>query len=337
MTTLQRRKLFLYSSLFIALALNMTKLLALNKNGVVAHFWHFDGGELTFQFLLTFFFCISAFYYNKDHGRDWLRKWTIARNGRYLLTNLLLAGGFTLTGTVTQHLFFQQEPYLLGGYGLRFCFCLVLIAIELRVWYLMEDARAREIENEQLRTAWLQSELSLLKGQLNPHFFFNALSSLSAVVREDPRKAQQYIQHLSKVFRYSLQSAESNTVPLKEELQAVDSYAQLMKMRYEEGFRLRTPSDPTAMDTRIPPMSLQLLVENALKHNRASTDSPLEVEITLTKEGLEIRNNLQPVRHPEPGAGIGLANLNERYKILLHREIEVIRSETTFIVKLPLF
>jgi two-component system, LytTR family, sensor kinase len=197
MTTLNRRKLFLYSSLFISCALNGTKLLALRKSGVIAHFWHFDLVELCFQFTLTFLFCVTIFYYNKDHGRGWLKPWTMARNGRYFLLNLLILTAFTMVGITVQRLYFFQEPYLLGGYGLRFFFCLLLVGLELRIWYLMEDAREKEIENEHLRTAYLKSELSLLKGQLNPHFFFNALSSLSAVVREDPRKAQQYIHHLS--------------------------------------------------------------------------------------------------------------------------------------------
>jgi two-component system LytT family sensor kinase len=334
--TLNRRKLFLYSSLFIAVALNAAKLLALRKAGVVAHFWHFDLVELSFQFTLTFLFCVAIFYYNKDRGRGWLEPWTKARNGRYFLFNLLILSVFTAIGTTVQHLFFYQEPYLLGGYGLRFFFCLVLVGLELRIWFLLEDARQWEIENEHLRTAYLKSELSLLKGQLNPHFFFNALSSLSAVVREDPRKAQQYIHHLSKVFRYSLESSKANLVPLSEELQAVRSFAELMKMRYEDGFELLFPSEEEVNGAQLPPMSLQLLVENALKHNIASVQQPLRVEIRLADHSLEVRNNLQPVRFPEPGTGIGLANLNERYKIILHREIEIIRNDKDFIVKLPL-
>jgi sensor histidine kinase YesM len=336
MTTLNRRKLFLYSSLFISCVLNMAKLLALRKGGVVAHFWHFDIVELSFQLILTFLFCVAIFYYNKDRGRGWLGPWTMARNGRYFLLNMVILTAFTMVGITVQRLFFYQAPYLLGGYGLRFAFCLVLVGLELRIWYLMEDAREKEIENEHLRTAYLKSALSLLKGQLNPHFFFNALSSLSAVVREDPRKAQQYIHHLSKVFRYSLQRSEANLVALEEELRAVRSYAELLKMRYEDGFELVFPVEAELNGAQLPPMSLQLLVENALKHNSASVHQPLKVEIRMADHYLEVRNNLQPVRFPEPGTGIGLANLNERYKIILHREIEIIRNSTEFIVKLPL-
>jgi two-component system LytT family sensor kinase len=336
MNTLNRRKMFLYSALFIALALNAPKLLALRKNGIIAHFWHFDLGELFFQFVTTFLFCLTIFELNKNRGSVWQQQRPLTRNGRYLVINLLAMILFALVSGGVHHLLFLQEDAIFGSYGLRYLLCLVLVGVELRVWFLMEEARVRETENEHLRTAYLRSELALLKGQLNPHFFFNALSSLSAVVREDPRKAQQYIQHLSRVFRYSLESSEVNLIPLKEELQEVRSYAELLKMRYEDGFRLDLPSEDSVNGTQIPPMSLQLLVENALKHNRATVAQPLQVEIRLVGHCLEVRNNLQPVRNPEPGTGIGLANLNERYKILLQREIEISRTDTDFIVKLPL-
>jgi sensor histidine kinase YesM len=308
--------------------------MALNKNGMVAQFWHFDLIELSFQFSLTFLFCLVIFYYNYHRGRRWLRSWSFS--WPYLIVNLLILIGFILTGITVQRLFFFHEAYLLGGYGLRFCFCLLLMSLEMRIMYMLETARAHEIENEHLRTAYLRSELQLLKGQLNPHFFFNALSSLSAVVREDPRQAQQYIHHLSRVFRYTLQSSQTNLVPLKEELEAVQSFAELLKMRYEDGFRLNLPEDKTLDSIQIPPMSLQLLVENAIKHNRAAATEPLHVDIFLTGNCLAVSNNLQPIRYPEPGAGIGLANLNERYKILLNREIEIIKTDRDFIVKLPL-
>lgn len=336
MTSLNHRKIFFYSALFIALALHVPKLLALNKNGVVAHFWHFDLVELSFQFFLSFLFCLTIFYYNRKRGPKWLTSWKWTQHGRYFGVNLLVFGIFILVGMTVQRLFFLREGYLLGGYGMRFLFCFLLISLEMRVLYLLDEARAREVENEHLRTAYLHSELTLLKGQLNPHFFFNALSSLSAVVREDPRKAQQYIHHLSRMFRYSLQSSQANLVPLKEELEAVRSFAELLKMRYEDGFRLDLPLEKNADYVQVPPMSLQLLVENAIKHNRAAAGEPLHVAIQLEDRFVEVRNNLQPTRFPEPGAGIGLSNLNERYRILLNREIEIVRTSTDFIVKIPL-
>jgi len=315
------RKLYLYSSLFITLVLNMPKLLALRKEGVVARYWHFDLYELLFQVVLTFLFCILAFYINQ---RGW-------RTLRVLITLLILVV-FTATGALVQKKFFQPGLFPTGGYGLRFSISLILVALELRIAWLLRNSREKEMENAQLKNAWLKSQMALLKGQLNPHFFFNAMSSLSAIVREDPRKAQQYIHHLSRVFRNSLTLSDTDLISLDEEIAAVRSYCELLKMRYEDGFRLELSVEHLKADLRIPPMSLQLLVENAVKHN----NTPLYVQIRTREGYLEVKNNLSPVRVPEPGTGMGLANLNERCKILLHREIEIIKDEDSFTVRLPL-
>jgi LytS/YehU family sensor histidine kinase len=295
---------------------------------------------------MTFLYCISFFYFNKDRATVLLEKDRqgkarpeIARRhaiNQLIIFNLVLFAAFTGFCAVIQKNFFQEHLPPIGGYGLRFLVCFLLVAVELRVILLLEKSRAHEIAYEQLRSAHLQSELALLKGQLNPHFLFNSLSSLSAVVREDPRRAQQYINHLSKVFRYTLEVANTDFVSLKEELQYLRSYAELLIMRYEAGFRLRMPTEDAITDMRIPPMSLQLLLENALKHNRASVTDPLKVDITIHPQYIQVRNNLQPLSIPEPGAGIGLSNLNQRYRILLDKDIDITRTNTEFIVQLPL-
>lgn len=333
-----RKKLFGYSSLFITLVLNTPKLLALRRDGIIARLWHFDGFELCFQTFITFFFCIAVFYFNKDRGRVFIHPGAWREKSGLLLQNAGIMAAFILFGETIQHLFFQRGAFPTGGYGFRFIVSLLLAGIELRIYFLLQETREKEFENEHLRNAWLQSQLTLLKGQLNPHFLFNSLSSLSAIVRENPRLAQRYIAHLSKIFRYSLQQASTDFVPLSDELAVVRSYAELMKMRYEEGFQLTMPSGEMASGRSILPMSLQLLVENALKHNTASATHPLSIVISLIEPGavLRICNNLQPLHIPEPGTGIGLSNLNERYRILLQQDINITTTESEFIVQLPL-
>ncbi|MDR3716036.1 MAG: histidine kinase [Puia sp.] len=330
------RKLIFYSSLFITLAMDIPRLLALRKNGVMAHFWHFDLVELLFDGLLNFLFCVTIFYFNTDRLSGFFVRDVFRPKGLRLFVNLFILGVFVGTGVVVQHSFFRTGLFPGGGIGFQLSVSLLLMAIELRIVMLLQESRAREIENEHLRNAYLKSELEVLKGQLNPHFFFNALSSLSAVVREDPRKAQQYIGQLSKVFRYSLHSSDCHFVTLQEEMNAVESYSGLLKMRYEAGFQLRIGLVESQYALRVPHMSLQPLVENAIKHNTVSSAKPLIIEISVVDGFLEVKNNIQPVRIPEPGAGIGLNNLNERYKILMHREIEIIKTATVFIVKLPI-
>jgi LytS/YehU family sensor histidine kinase len=226
--------------------------------------------------------------------------------------------------------------FLLNGYLLRLVFIHTLLAIELKLLATLYYAGQKERENEQLRHANTAMELELLKAQLNPHFFFNALSSLSGVVRENPARAQQYIAHLSKIFRYSLHWPRQTLVPLKEELDELHSYSELMKMRHEKGFDLQVEVDARHYSRQLPHMSLQPLIENALKHNTVSQGTPLIVHVCVKEGLLEVSNNLRPKPFPEAGAGIGLGNLNERFRILLGREIEISRTQQEFLVKLPL-
>ncbi|MBS1563214.1 MAG: histidine kinase, partial [Bacteroidetes bacterium] len=221
------------------------------------------------------------------------------------------------------------------GYLIRLSITLVFVYVEFKVLAALFYARQKEKENDKLRLANMSMELELLKAQLNPHFFFNALSSLSAVVREDPQKAQEYISHLSKIFRYSLHKPAQALVSLKEELEEVVSFCELMKMRHEHGFVLMLDVDDCYHAQQLPHMSLQPLVENALKHNIATPDKPLTVSIIAGSHGVAVCNNLQPKLFSMPGIGIGLANLNERFRILLQKEIAVSNAGDRFTVKLP--
>lgn len=319
-----KRQLYIYSSLFITLALNIPKLFALRDNTPLSHFIPFNLSEIIFQTLLNLIFCFIVFY-TSDTFR-------INKVITHLVNLLVLLFFFTIGLTIQKNLY--GAGYFLPGRGLgiKLILTLILVLIEVRIVDILRHARQKELENDRLRNANLKAELNLLKGQLQPHFFFNALSSLSGVVREDPAKAQYYINQLSRFFRYSLQKEDTGLVDLQEEINAVNSYAALLKMRHEEGFQLIIDIPEEQHHRRLPHMSLQPLVENALKHNKI----PLQLEISLQNDQLVIQNNLQPVHFPEPGTGIGLANLNERYKILLQKEISIERTATTFIVKLPL-
>lgn len=317
------RLLYIYSSLFISLALNIPKLIALRDNSTLARYAPFNPSELLFQTILNFLFCLCLFLVA---GK--LRKEALA-----LLAGIVLLCIFTYVGIAVQKRFFGTGYFLPGkGLGIKFMLTLILVFIELRIIDILRRSRMKEIENGRLRNAYLRAELDLLKGQLQPHFFFNALSSLSGVVREDPAKAQYYINQLSKFFRYSLQKEESGLVTVQEEINAVNAYTALLHMRYEEGFQLHMHIPEQYYTRRLPHMSLQPLVENAVKHNA----QPVVLEITVTGDQLVVKNPLQPVRFPEPGTGIGLSNLGERYRILLQQEITIEKTSEAFIVTIPL-
>lgn len=201
--------------------------------------------------------------------------------------------------------------------------------------FLIETERKNEIllENEHLKSENLLVQLSSLKNQLNPHFLFNSLNTLSWLINEDKEKSQRYLQKLSQVLRYSLSMQEQSLVPLKEELALVDSYIFLLQIRF--GDNLQIIKDIENKQFKIPPLSLQLLIENAIKHNVISTASPLSVYIELRNNTLIVRNTHNPKPNSE-GTGIGLVNLNERFKILASQEVEIEQNEKEFKVVLPL-
>ena len=330
------RMFYIYSSLFISFALNLPRLIALKHDSVIAQYWHFDMLELAFQSVCTFLFCLCIFYINRRRFRGTLSEWRLHEEGVALILNLVVLFGFTMAAVIIQRRLFVPGFLPGKGMGLKLMISMLLIGIELKIVYTLQHARSREMENAHLRNAHLKAELGLLKGQLQPHFFFNALSSLSGVVREDPSQAQYYINQLSKVYRYSLQKGDSNLVSLREELSAVQSYTALLKMRHESGFILEVDVSNDDLHLLLPHMSLQPLVENAVKHNIVTATKPLLVKISVKEGWLVVENNLQPLSFPESGTGIGLSNLSERNKILMMQEIEIIQETNRFIVKLPL-
>jgi two-component system, LytTR family, sensor kinase len=337
MYSLTEKKLIFYAAAFVAVLLNISRLLALRQNGYVAQFWHFNGFELLFQSFLNFIFCAAVAFLNLRLVK--LQITGFAKVSIILLCNIFLLILTNRTGIfIAQHLFKNtiNDIILHAEYFIRLLASLVLTGILVKIILLLRQSKAKDKENDQLREAYLNVQLELLKEELNPHFFFNALSSLSAIVREDSKLAQQYISHLSKIFRYTLNRHEKNLVPLSDELAIFNSYASLQKMRMEETLKIKVDVPQHYLSYQLPYMSLQPLLENAAKHNSASIENPLTVSVCADNDFLIIKNNLNEVQFKDESTGIGLANLNERFRILLHREIEIEKSENYFIVKLPL-
>ncbi|WP_094570479.1 sensor histidine kinase [Mucilaginibacter xinganensis] len=333
------RRICWYSSLLIAVMMNSPRLLALKTDGLVAHYWHFNLAELIFQVTFNFGFCYLLFYLNLTTSSILF----IYRNNQrkllaYFLNFLLLLFCCIVGGIVQRHSFIHTQLrniYWLG-YISRYFLTTILAAILIKIILLLRIAQKKEKENEQLKTVYLEAELELLKEQLNPHFLFNSLSTLSGVVREDPVKAQYFINHLSKIFRYSLDQSGNQMATIEEELNMIRSYEQLLKMRFEEAFVLTIAIDTEYLNFKVPHLSLQPLLENAAKHNSASKKKPLRVEIFIADYQLVVSNNLQAIPRPENSTGIGLSNLSSRVRILMHDEIVINKTTDSFSVKLPI-
>jgi two-component system LytT family sensor kinase len=193
-------------------------------------------------------------------------------------------------------------------------------------------------ETEELQKVFRQSQLQGLKSQLNPHFLFNSLNSLSSLISEDEDQAERFLNEMSKVYRYMLRNDEDQMVSLETELQFVDSYLYLLKARYGDGLQLSVDVSAAAAQTMLPPLSLQVLIENAFTQNSMSKATPLKINIESEDDKwIVVRNNLQPKVVAETvDVEAGLDNLINRYQLINRSEVIITDQPGERIIRLPL-
>lgn len=200
-----------------------------------------------------------------------------------------------------------------------------------------EKWRALVDEAEQLKKENLQSQLEGLKGQVNPHFLFNSLNSLSSLISDEPEKAEKFLDELSKVYRYLLRTNEDGLTTLDTEMQFIYSYFHLLKTRYGDGLDMEVRIDERYLVYMLPPLTLQILVENAVKHNMILKDQPLKILIMTTNSGkLLVSNNLQRKDRMVSSNRVGLINIVNKYRLLKQEEISVRDDGKEFAVAVPL-
>lgn len=210
---------------------------------------------------------------------------------------------------------------------------MIFIARILRLGIIRRESL---LENEKLQQQNLQKELTALRNQLDPHFLFNSLNTLTALVR-DNEVAATFVSKLSHMYRYILQSGDRDTVCVKDELKFLESYTYLIRTRYRDlCFKVDIKIDPSHLNMMIPPMALQLLMENAVKHNEISKGCPLLVSIYSEGDKIVVVNKLRPRATPVDSMGNGLFNLDKRYELLRKQHISIRKDEDEFSVKLPL-
>jgi sensor histidine kinase YesM len=201
--------------------------------------------------------------------------------------------------------------------------------------FLMEWRKAA-IETEQLKTERFARQYQSLKDQLNPHFLFNSLNVLSNLVYENPDTAARFVQKLSRIYRYVVDVQHEELVSLEKELDFAADYLSLQKIRFEDSLQYEIRMDKK-QSGNLPPLSLQLLLENAIKHNIASSEHPLRIELFSDNGKLVVKNNLQLKSSlPENSAGIGLQNIVKRYELLSNEAVLIENTGESFVVKLPL-
>lgn len=227
-----------------------------------------------------------------------------------------------------------QEPFtwLMFAFGLIFVFIMIVISLSLRI---VSKWIASQQEVEALRQLQMKNDYNALQDQLNPHFLFNNLSVLKSMIQYDPAAAVTFTQDFTDTYRYVLQSHDRSTVSLEEELEFIHCYLDLHRVRLGEGLIVEFDIEQALSSRRIPPLSLQLLVENAIKHNVASAEQPLTLKIYTSGESIVVENNIQS-RESSYSTSKGLNNLMARYEFLTEKKVKVTDSGKAFKVELPL-
>jgi len=188
----------------------------------------------------------------------------------------------------------------------------IVVAIK-EVLFFIRKWKLSIVESEQLRRQTVESQYAALSSQINPHFLFNSLNVLSSLIQTDPAKAVIFTREFARIYRYVLEVRDKLLVTVKEELDFMQSYLYLQQIRFDAGLVHRIEVDSSCLEKYLPPLSLQLLLENAIKHNEISEENPLTIEIHGSRNTLTVLNNYQPIRKNGGTTGLGLKNLTERY------------------------
>jgi len=294
----------------------------------------------TFVQLEIFIWLGAWFFRSMKVGAPGFKKKMVIRLLLFYFVVLMIAFSFYLM--LYTYYFIRSESGLTDFYAnlfneeMRGFFSATLVGFTIGALFFFYVQWAEALKREQkLTQEKLIFQYETLKSQVNPHFLFNSLNSLSSLVRKDPDLSEKYIQKLSTIYRYILENDNKELVPLSDEIEFVNNYFYLQKIRDEEKIELKIELKEYE-NIQVLPVSLQLLVENALKHNSATRKQPLEIIIHF--EGLDkivVRNNLQKKTQLNGSSKIGLKNLKERSRLILNREVEIQETADEFVVKIP--
>lgn len=283
---------------------------------------------------------------------NWLQRRTRTRSLSFrslvlivglIVYGLIVAYGFSFSYAVFDILLFQQygawKSFRGWSYDLImgiFFFYMLIVAVNAIAFYY-RNWKESQVNAERLMRENLQARYDVLRNQIDPHFFFNSLSVLTNLVYKDPDLAAEYITQLAKCYRYILDKKFENLVSIETELSFLESYTFLIRIRHQQsiGFMIDI-ADEIQQSGMVPPASLQMLVENAVKHNRFSANLPLLISIKDEGNYLVVTNNLRKRSMVHPSTGVGLDNISKRYELTSDKRIEVLETSEQFIVKIPI-
>jgi len=216
-----------------------------------------------------------------------------------------------------------------------------LIAMQIssiyEIAYLNSERNSDIVKMERTEKSKIQAELDVLKSQIDPHFIFNSLNTLSYLISQDAKSAKRFNDTLANVYRYILVKKEKDLVQLKEEIEFAMNFFYLLKIRYQQGLVMKIEINNIISENYLlPPLSIQILIENAIKHNHFTEKSPLLIEVKVIEEHVTVSNNRHVKQFEIQSSQIGLKNLSERYKLITNSVISITDNKDYFRVTLPI-
>ncbi|WP_081894456.1 2TM domain-containing protein [Muricauda sp. MAR_2010_75] len=297
------------------------------------------GYYIFYSIVLTF---LNSFYYDYvNHKVTWKRyakyRLAISAIGGILVTmmgilwiRMVLGLGFE--GKDWESFIAGEEP---AFYVVALLITMV-VSVFFHAVYFYKNWQEKRVKEQKIIAGTASARFDALKNQLDPHFLFNSLNVLTSLIEEDPDQAQRFTTSLSKVYRYVLEQKNKDLVTVDEELNFARTYVRLLKMRFEDSIVFEIPEKCTIPDAKIVPLSLQLLLENAVKHNVVTSSKPLHIKVFEQNGMLVVSNNLQEKQVVKKSSGVGLQNIKQRYNMLTDREVTITKNTLDFSVALPM-
>ncbi|APA63008.1 2TM domain-containing protein [Maribacter sp. 1_2014MBL_MicDiv] len=330
----------LRASIIITMVMVLIRLLFSDwQNITVYRELQFAGISFLYSFVLT---CVNAYYndfISKIYSWDKQTKKRLwyGAIGSIVLTVL----AFGVVRCFTEMVIFGEtfDQFVSGEKIEYYIYALIItlvVSLFLHAFYFYKALQDTKVKEQKIIAGSASAKFDALKNQLDPHFLFNSLNVLTSLIEEDPMQAQKFTTSLSKVYRYVLEQKSKNLISVDEELKFARTYVRLLKMRFEDSIVFEIPDEATNPEAKIVPLSLQLLLENAVKHNVVTSAKPLHIKIYEEDGYLYVINNLQEKQVVKKSSGVGLQNIRQRYAILTKKEMQIFKSGTEFKVRLPM-
>ncbi|GAA4239164.1 histidine kinase [Postechiella marina] len=303
------------------------------------------------EFVIQFGFCqlysfvlgySNMFFFDYLEQRQWkktdvVKRVVIGITGSAIITLMGLFVLRLLTALTLEEqsisIFLKNQKWSNYSFGMWVTLTIVII---FHVVYFYNKYQQNRIKEQKVIAGTASAKFDALKNQLDPHFLFNSLNVLTSLIEENPDNAQRFTTSLSKVYRYVLEQKDKELVTVNEELRFAKTYMTLLKMRFEDSIVFEMPEEASNAESKVVPLSLQLLLENAVKHNMVTSSKPLHIEIYEKDGNLVVQNNLQPKQIVKKSSGVGLNNITQRYDLLTNKKVLINKEASSFAVSIPM-